>query len=125
MFESFFGKKNQFLSLNDMIESEFSSEKQKEILQIYQHNLNNFHLIKLDDFTLKIIELTIQIISKLFNFDFITDAQYRVNDPNFLHKTFGNKIPRKFKNFIMDFEFYGLIHQLFLGCKFSFFLNLC
>ena len=117
MFESLFGEKEFYL--NGVEKELFGSInlEEKERIRMYQDNLKQFKMIKLGGLLREILELSIEILYKIvffpFNFTYFDySAESKLNDISIVI------FPEQIVPLITDFEFYGLLHQYFLGCKF-------
>lgn len=118
MFETFFGNKEFYFSLDET--DKFKNLNNQEInrLNIYDHNMKSYKIYQFDKIIYEIIDLTIQILSKIvyfpFNFTYFDySADNKLNDISIII------FPEQIISLTLDFEFYGLIHQLYLGCKHS------
>lgn len=117
MFEIFFGNKEFFFSLEE--KEKFKKLNNFEInrLNIYDHNLKSYKIYQFDKLTYEIIDLSIQILSKIVNFPFnFTYFDYSCEDK--LNEISIVIFPEQIISLTLDYELYGLIHQLYLGCKF-------
>lgn len=118
MFETFFGNKEFYFSLDET--DKFKNLNSHEInrLNIYDHNMKSYKIYQFDKLIYEIVDLTIQILSKIvyfpFNFTYFDySADNKLNDISIII------FPEQIIPLILDFEFYGLVHQLYLGCKYS------
>lgn len=119
MFESFFGEKELYLSQKE--KTFFSKMTPGEISRInfYREHQKHFNLFKFSGISKDVLILSIEVLYKIVNFPFnFTYFDYssepKMNDISIII------YPEGILPLLLDFEFYSLMHQFYLGCKSKF-----
>ena len=116
MFESFFGDKELYLSQKE--KTFFSKMTPNEISRInfYRENLKHFHLFKFSGVSKDVLILSIEVLYKIVNFPF-NFTYFDYSSESKISEVSIIIFPEGIIPLILDFEFYGLLHQYYLGCK--------
>ena len=117
MFESFFGDKNYYFDEKEKLFFSEMTTLERNRINFYRENLKHFNIFKFSGVSKDVLLLTIEVLYKIvffpFNFTYFDySAEPKLNDVTIIIYPDG-MVP-----LLLDFEFYALLHQFYLGCKF-------
>jgi hypothetical protein len=116
MFESFFGQKDAYLCQNEKDFYSKMSPIESERINFYQEGIKHFHLFNFSGISNEVLLLSIDILKKIvyfpYNFTYFDySSEQKLGEVNIII------FPDGLVPLLLDFEFYGLMQQYFLGCK--------
>ena len=116
MFESYFGDKNAYLSENEIRMFQNLDQRESEQIFYFTEILKNFSILSFQGISKELLEITIEILYKVVIFPFNFNYFDYSSDPKSTEISIVI-FPEQTLSLLTDFELYGLLHQLYLGCK--------
>lgn len=116
MFETFFGNKNLYLEKKELLFYQKMNTEETQRIDFYRQQLAHFQVFKFSGLHRDVLNLAIDVLHKIVNFPFnFTYFDYS-SEPK-LNETSIIIFPEGVVPLILDFEFYALLLQFYLGCK--------